>query len=199
MLTVRRPGAIAVLPIVTACVCVVAGAAQVSGTVGVSRPISPAVMASWIASVESGPRHLHVLVLWRGTPGWFLATQGTGGGLQGWGRGGDGEPGPMVLRVVEGGVELEVRFDAESGTVQVQDQVVPLQDANVILVDHVDSVSGPQVVGTARVEPQFPAGRIGAALRSSPGLVSFLRCDVTVADEAMQKMMELLCTQTLGR
>ena len=82
----------------------------------------------------------------------------------------------------------------------IQDQEIALDDANVVLVDGVDSPAGPQVVRTLRIDPEYqttmaprpmvPMGRgpqmrpqpvpAQTFIRRSPELVEFLQCDASV-------------------
>lgn len=103
--------------------------------------------------------------------------------------------------ISQGGVNLAVRFDPASRRVWIQDREVALDDANVVLVDGVDSPGGPQVVRTLRIDPEYqttmaPApygGSMGRGpqmrgqpvpvqtfIRRSPELVEFLQCDMSM-------------------
>ena len=105
--------------------------------------------------------------------------------------------------VSQGGVNLQVRFEPQSGKLWIQDREVALEGNNAVLVDDVDGLNGPQVVSTLRIDPAFvataealppvypvrpgrPQTRMMAPLaqefiRRSPELVAFLRCDVTLS------------------
>lgn len=80
---------------------------------------------------------------------------------------------------------------------------VDLGEQNVILVDAVGGASGPQVVRTLRVERTLPSGGnpswIGETLRSSPEIVSFLRCDTPIEDPLAQKLSQIVCASVLGQ
>jgi hypothetical protein len=146
---------------------------------------------------------LDLLVLWRGTPGWFMA--GSGGGASGGGSSppsaGEGQRGPEVQRLFFGGLSLEVQFDPVTGTAQIEDEAVSLQGVNVILVDEVDSAHGLRIAGTEWVDPQLPESpvQIEALVRRSPELFSFLRCDKRLPDPQVQHMIDLICAQMRGQ
>ena len=55
--------------------------------------------------------------------------------------------------ISQGGITLTVRFDPGGRRVWIQDKEIALEDANVVLVDGVDSPAGPQVVRTLRIDP----------------------------------------------
>ena len=142
---------------------------------GAVRVLSPTVVATWILHQdETGAAQLDLLVLWRGSPGWF--TQGGGGG-------GGGSRGPddtvvLTMRIQYGDVDLELGFDPVARTAQLDERQIPLGDANVILIGQVDTL--PQVVETTRVESTIPESgrRIEMVLRRSNELLEYLRCDV---------------------
>ena len=58
-------------------------------------------------------------------------------------------------------------------------------------------------LASIRIDPALPAGNsplwVGEALRRSPELVSFLRCDTRLPDPVMQKMAEMVCASVLGQ
>jgi hypothetical protein len=168
------------------------GAASTSSGTGV---VSPAVVATWLSHQEtSDVAALDLLVLWRGTPGWFM--KGSSKGVTGSGTGA-----VSVQHIRYGGLDLTLEFDRETRIARIQGRGIPLQDANVILVDQVDSPEGLQIIGARQVDPQF--GKlpedIGPILRRSAELVSYLRCDVRLPDAEVQEMMDLLCARILGR
>jgi len=105
-----------------------------------TQTISPAVVATWI-SREQVPydASLDLLVLWRGTPGWFMRSGGSE--VRGVGslddEGGAESRETMVEQVLFGGLELELKFERQTRTAYIQGREVPLHNANVILVDQV--------------------------------------------------------------
>lgn len=174
------------------------GGGSNSGT----APVSPSVMATELGSVDAvGRGTLQLLILWRGTSGWFLR----GGGGSSSGGGGSMAPGSSMIFshwISQGGVNLTLRFDPAVRKVWIQDREVALDDANVVLVDGVDSPAGPQVVRTLRIDPEYqttPRSPVPAQtfIRRSPELVEFLQCDVTVPGQSTyeQQMFDLLCTR----
>jgi len=174
------------------------GGGSNSGT----APVSPSVMATELCSVDAAGRGtLQLLILWRGTPGWFMR----GGGGSSSGGGGSMAPGSSMIFshwISQGGVNLTVRFDPAVRKVWIQDREIALDDANVVLVDGVDSPAGAQIVRTLRIDPEYqttPRGPVPAQtfIRRSPELVEFLQCDATVAGLSTyeQQMFDLLCTR----
>jgi hypothetical protein len=187
------------------------GGGSNSGTM----PVSPSVMATELASTDaSGRGALQLLILWRGTPGWFLR----GGGSSSSGGGGSmGRESTMIFShwVSQGGVNLTVRFDPAARKVWIQDQEMALDDANVVLVDGVDSPAGPQVVRTLRIDPEYETtleplsygmpGRgpqmrprpvpVQVFIRRSPELVEFVQCDMPPPGISAyeQKMFDAMC------
>jgi hypothetical protein len=187
------------------------GGGSNSGT----APVSPSVMATELGSVDaSGRGTLQLLILWRGTPGWFLR----GGGGSGSGGGGSMGPGSGMIFshwISQGGVNLTLRFDPAARKVWIQDREIALDDANVVLVDGVDVPAGPQVVRTLRIDPEYETtmepppyavpGRgpqlrarpvpVHTFIRRSPELIEFLQCDTPPPGLSAyeQKMFDSMC------
>ena len=169
-----------------------------TATSSATQVISPVALVTWVARYGSdGARVLDLLVLWRGSPGWFMR------GSQPRGSSGGGSGGSFHSTITYGGLDLQLGFQAETRVAEIQGQSVRLKDANVILVDHVDTSGKLEVVGTMRIDPEFPPTegppRIDAVLRRSPEIVSFLRCDARLPDGRAQAMIDVLCAQMLAK
>jgi hypothetical protein len=192
-----------------------------AGSTGGTGPVSPSVLFTEMSRVDAAGRGtLELLVLWRGTPGWFRkgsgGASGRGGGSAGSVMGGGG-PTPMIRSewISQGGANLSVRFDPAAHKAWIQDKEIELGDANVILVDGVDSSLGPQVVRMLRIDPDYetrvellpagPSGRVRTRpivvpaqtfIRRSPELIEFLRCDVAAyaMSRYEQQMFDMWCT-----
>ncbi|HUP39610.1 MAG TPA: hypothetical protein VM115_05790 [Vicinamibacterales bacterium] len=187
------------------------GGGSSSGT----APVSPSVMATELIAVDaSGHGTLQFLVLWRGTPGWFIR----GGGGSSSGGGGSMGSGSAMMHsewISQGGVNLALRFDATARKMWIQEKGIVLDDANVVLVDAVDSPAGPQVVRMVRIDPEFettmeppPYAMPGRGpqmrprpmppqtfIRRSPELIEFLQCDAPLAGlkPYEQQMFDSMC------
>jgi hypothetical protein len=167
---------------------------------GSNRVLSPTTVAYWQQHDNGdGTGSLDVLVLWRGTPGWFLRGNGTSGG--GGPNGGFGQwqashwmtYGDITLTL--GFKSTSKDFDPASTVVTIFDREIALQDTNVVLIDGVDSGT-PNIVGTRYVEPRFSGqDAVAAIVKRTPELFEFLRCDVTLPDANQQAMMALVCGQ----
>lgn len=142
-----------------------------------SGVLSPSVVATYqgSGSMPAGPLMVDLLVLWRGSPGWFDERTDTAGGA--------GSDGVHVVRAAAN--TLQIRFDAQARTVIVQDRVVPLQQNNVLLLDDVDIPGGVKVAGLLRVDGRLsPTAQGGpnidpmdAMVQRSSELFDYLRCD----------------------
>src|SRR5262245_59733843 len=106
-----------------------------------TQPLSPAVLATML----SRGQELELVVLWRGSPGWFL--QGSRRGASG------GESGGIFSGTLNyGGRELRLSFERDRRTASIQGKSVTLpENANVILVDNVDREAGPAVAGLLHI------------------------------------------------
>lgn len=157
-----------------------------------SHPISPVAVVTWRTTASAdGTSAFDLIVLWRGNPGWFAS--GSGRAVQ------SGSTGALFRTTASfGGLELEIRFEPKSRVAWIQGRRIALGDANVILVDHVDSADGPRVVGTRRVPSQVPPGSrssVGMVLGQSPEVVSFLQCDAGTAPSNKSPDLAALCLQ----
>jgi hypothetical protein len=177
------------------------GLARGGGGTSTSRVASPTVVASW-ASRENyaDGRTTTLLVLWRGTPGWFLKGGGgaSGSGGSGGGAGGGGSYGYEY--VSEGGLTFMIEFDYDKRIAKILNQEISLDATNVVLVDFVDSTNGPTIVGSRWVDPAPPeqpaaVDPIAAVVKRAPELFDYLRCDLSLSDPLMKTMMPIICGQ----
>jgi hypothetical protein len=179
--------------------------AQIRGGGGssTSKIVSPTVVASWRAheNYKDGTTTT-LLVLWRGTAGWFTAGgRGSGGG------GGGSSSSYAYEYMTYGGRTFVMEFDDDKKVVKMVDQEVSLKDTNVVLVDFVDSAGGATIVGYRWVEPGPPAppfvaggaaDPIAGVIIRSPELYEYLRCDLKVPDPLLNAMMPVLCGMMRG-
>ncbi len=175
-----------------------------SGGTSSSMPVSTSVMATIMTRFDDNGRgELELLVLWRGRPGWMKSGGGDSSGASGSGGGGAmgsrGAPMTRTAWLTQGGVNLHVRFEPQLGKLWIQDREVALNNDNAVLVDDVDSATGPRVIRTLRIDPSFVADRPPVRpqefIRRSPELVEFLRCDVRPAGlkPYEQQVFDMLC------
>jgi len=162
-------------------------------TPGATQVISPAVVATWFTEGDSDRGDfLQLVVLWRGSPGWFDAP----GGMRGSSNATESQ-----VSVTYGTVKLRVSFNSSQHSVAINDTHVDTGNANVIFVDNVDGPTGPQVVGTAQVMSAMPgsARQIGVVLRTSRAAMTFLKCDATSSEPSKQRAIEHnSCVKNLG-
>jgi hypothetical protein len=163
-----------------------------------TRVISPVALVTWVSTYgNDGIQVLDLIVLWRGSPGWF--SRGSGSGTS---SGGSAASFHSTIRY--GGLELQLEFESKTRVAQIQGNAIQLHDDNVILVDHVDVTGGPTVVSTLRVDPELPLAdngypRIEPVLRRSPEIVTFLQCDTRLPDERVRAVIETICRQVLDQ
>jgi hypothetical protein len=159
--------------------------------------ISPVVMASWFTTrAPNGVEQLELLVLWRGTPGWFLHPGGSGGS-----GGGPASSHTWITRIRgDRTLTLTLDYDPPKRLVVVQGTRLELAGNNVVFVDDVDSSDGPRVTRTTSIARAMPGspGQIGLVLRNSPEIMSFLRCDSAPSSGPSRPLLEHLCLQNVG-
>jgi hypothetical protein len=160
--------------------------------------LSPAVVAYWQTHDNGdGTGSLDLLILWRGTPGWFLRGDGSsGGGVGGGGFGHWTISHTMTYGDVSVSFDLissSPDFDPATTVAQILGSEIGLRDTNVVLIDGVDS-GPPTIVATQHVDPAF-TGRdpVAVIVKRSPELFEFLRCDITLPDPNQQAIMSFLC------
>lgn len=173
------------------------GHAQTSS--GSNRVLSPTTVAYWQQHTNGdGTVSVDFLLLWRGTPGWFIRGGSHAGGHA---YGGFGQwqsthwmnYGDITLSLDF--VSQSKDFDPSTTVVRILDREIALRDANVVLVDGADS-GMPVIVGMQYVEPRFSGkDAVAAIVRRSPELFDFLRCDLTLPDANQQAMMAFVCAQ----
>lgn len=163
-----------------------------------SGELSASVVATWTAHSDepSGTQELDLLILWRGSPGWFVRSSGTE--MLDDPRLTENRDGVILTtvlhRILFDDHTLELQFDPRSRIARVQDDVIQIRAANVILLDEVDGAGGVQVLAAVTVNPQF-AESIGIVdlVRRSPQLVEFLRCDSKMSDSDRQQILDRVC------
>jgi hypothetical protein len=173
-----------------------------TGSSGRTGPVSPSVLATEMRVFDAAGRGtLELLILWRGSPGWFRKSGGaSGGGGAGSSMGAGASDMIRTEWVSQGGVNLTVRFDPAARKAWLQDAEIVLNDANVLLVDGVDSASRPHVVRMLRIDPEYEATLkpvpVQAFIRRSPHLVDFLQCDVPAPglQPYEQQVFEMWCS-----
>lgn len=187
----------AVLSAIVGVLAVVMGlqSAPTRSSGGGNTMISPTVFATWVTDrVGNGPVQLRLLVLWRGTPGWYFLPGG---------RIADSFDGARTKQTIEyGDIRLTLDYGADDA-VAINGREVHLGTDNVVYVDDVDALAGARVVRTSRIPSKLPGseGQIGLAIRDVPEVVAYLKCDARASDAQRQMMIENLtaCVVTLGR
>jgi len=166
------------------------GSRSTSGSAGAGTTdiLSPVAAATYFLRPGDKRPELQLLVIWRGAPGWFAE------GPRSMRFRVDGRVGTTTV-VRFGAVELTVAHDPAKKTATIQGRTVELLDNNVVLVDEVDRPGGGIVVEKLRVDPSVSdAPGIVSVLRRSSRIVSFLRCDVPMAQKEAQAMVNEVCS-----
>ena len=150
--------------------------------------VSPSVIASAVATGTHTGARLDLLVLWRGSPAWFMKGSGQRSS-------GGGNECTVRVSLSRGDLTFSLALDRTTRVLEIQGKTVSMGQDNVVFVDKVDSPEGPQVVKTLTIDPVLtePLIRIQSVLRRSPEILSFLQCDVRVADPKQQGYFDQLC------
>lgn len=157
-----------------------------------TQPVSSVALATVMFTRDVGDdRTIDLLVVWRGEPGWFMTTSSreTGGG----------RVGASWVRLQYGEVSVDLELERPARRARINGVVAELGDANVILVDRIDT-EGPGVVETLRIDPEFSGTSpvVYPLLRRSEKILSFIRCDVRLPDPKRQAVFDHICAQIVG-
>jgi len=159
--------------------------AQRSATVSVdNRPLSGSVSGTFVLR----DKKIELLILWRGSPGWFIGRETqSGGGV-----------GTLVSGVSQyGATRLEYSYDTSSRLVRVLGKPLSVPPGkNVVLVDRVDIPDRSNVVvGSTMVSGQIDSAetRLAPILRQSDEAVLFLRCEIEVPGPANRLLTQFVC------
>jgi hypothetical protein len=175
------------------------GSSGGGGGSSTSRIVSPSVVASWMSHDNYADGSVStLLVLWRGSVGWF--SKGTPGSGSGGGFGSTGSGSWAYEYLTQGGRTFTMSFDYDKRIVKILNEEISLAASNVVLVDFVDSANGPVIVGSRWVDPPArdetpPSDAIAAIIKRSIELFEYLRCDAAVADPVLKTMMPIICAQ----
>jgi hypothetical protein len=92
-------------------------------------------------------------------------------------------------------LDFTVELDHAKNVASLLGRKIGLEESNVVLVDEVDSQSGPRLVGATRVDPALPRSQnpVVVAVRQQPELVRFLQCDVPLPNPATQRLLTGVC------
>src|SRR5262245_53347120 len=110
------------------------------------RVVSPSVVASFISHTEYSVGRFTLLVLWRGSPGWSARGGGHSGGASGGGGGSSFGESRGSQYFSYGGLSFNLDFNWTAAIVKLLDREISLRETNLILVDHVDTPSGPTII-----------------------------------------------------
>lgn len=160
---------------------------------------SASVMVTYRTRFIRDVEELELLILWRGTPGWF--AKGSGGSS----RGSSGpSPGTWSNRYSEGGYTFEINGNTTARTAGILGRTYDLTNANTVLIDGVDSPEGARVVRTLMVDGRIPSGTGGptqilTVLGRSKELREFLRCDTRLPNQALQERLAPICARILAQ
>jgi hypothetical protein len=142
--------------------------------------VSSTVAATYCSHRSGGDEMLDLMILWRGTPGWFQRSAGMGGG----GAGGDitryTTKGRINRWFTYGDVTLGFDADFDANTVKIGDELLSLESVNAVLVDGVDGTGVRRSRAARWIEPRLPLApdMNVVVIQRSRELRDYLRCDI---------------------
>ena len=160
-----------------------------SGFSSTTWPLSAVALGTVVVQKSE----LDLLIVWRGSPGWFMkagSTRESGGGNS------TGYGGSMS----RGGIDLDFQLTTQPRTLKIQGAPVELGTHNVVLVDDVDGSQGPKVLSVLSVgrDGVTDPREIAVAVKRSPELIAFLKCGIALESAYAKASTERLCRE-IGR
>ncbi len=178
-----RPPAIAALVVLAA-----SGVACTQAHEGVScgtQLVSSSVVSTYCGRRVEDSEMLELLVLWRGTPGWFNYRRPGGG----FGQSNSGHATSNIFGMSKGrtqqfarygGFEIGIDADFDRGAVKMGNETIAVSAGNVVFVDDVDAPGSRRIAQRQWIRPTLPA--IGDPLvllaERSREIRDFLRCEI---------------------
>jgi hypothetical protein len=144
-----------------------------------SSIVSSTVVATICGHRQDANEMLDLLIVWRGSPGWFQ-NRHPGGSVGGFSKFGGDTKGYVAMHQAYGDVTISFDADFDANTVTIGDRTVALGRMNTIVVDKVDGPGGHQIAATRRTAPRLPLGgdvNLILAQRSRV-LLHDLQCDI---------------------
>jgi hypothetical protein len=146
-----------------------------------------------------GARTVDLLVMWRGSPGWFSRP----GGDQSSASGGGGSGGVEHHRFSFGGLSFAVDLDFGAATAAIAGHTISLRDTNVVLLDRVDGGGRPELAAARLIDARVAEGGdpVTVLVKRNQELYDYLQCDRTLPDTgrpdaaAVQAMLAVVCGQ----
>jgi hypothetical protein len=139
--------------------------------------VSATVVATFCGHYDGDALILDLLILWRGSPGWFQRSW-MGGGSSGSNLVGRGIAGKVSHANTYGDVTIRFDADFDAGTATVENSALVLQRVNTVMVDGVDGER--RIVTTRWTAPALPFVADGnlALARRSREFVRDLQCEI---------------------
>ena len=102
-----------------------------------SNIVSSTVVATFCGHDQGANEMLDLLIVWRGSPGWFQNRQ-LGGGGGGSNKFGAGTKGYVAMHQAYGDVTISFDADFDANTVTIGERTIALGRMNTIVLDKVD-------------------------------------------------------------
>lgn len=150
--------------------------------------VSSTVVATFCGHRDGDTEKLDLLIIWRGSPGWFQRKGAGGGGSGGRDRFGAGTKGVVSRWQSYGDVTIRFDVDFDTQVARIGSFTIELDRRNTIVVDGVDAEW--RITATRWTDPVLPLnGDWNLALaRQSGEVVRDLRCDVQMPRSSLPQV-----------
>jgi hypothetical protein len=159
------------------------GQSQETATCG-SNIVSPTVVSTYCGHRMDSVEMLDLMILWRGTPGWFQRAGGGGGG--GGSSQGGGTKGRVYQYSTYGDITIGFDADFDANTVKIGEELLALGGVNAVFVDGVDEPGARRISATRWIEPGLALtsdmNKMLVLARRSRELLDYLRCDIPMPE-----------------
>lgn len=145
--------------------------------------VSATVVATYCSHAAGSDDIVDLMILWRGSPGWFQRRSGGRYGSGGSHMVGGGTGGHVTENRFYGDVEIRYDADFDARTVTIGTLApIAIDKFNTVLVDGVDRPGGGHVQRTLGVVARVSLGGDHnlKVIQSSSVLVSFLQCEMAM-------------------
>jgi hypothetical protein len=166
------------------------GQPQESASCG-SNIVSSTVVSTYCGHRMGSAEILDLLILWRGTPGWFQrrggGSVGTGGSSQ---LGGDTK-GHVSQYSTYNDVTIGFDADFDANTVKIGEELIALDSVNTVFVDGVDGPWARRISGTRWIEPTLALtsdmNKMLVLVRRSRELLNYLQCAIPMPEPPLPR------------
>ena len=168
------------IPIATSLIAVTAVAQTREPATCQSDIVSSTVVSSFCSHRQDTSELIDVVILWRGSAGWFQRGPSGQHGSGGSTVMGPATKGHVVHHATYGDIAISFDADFDTKTIKLGGRTIGLERVNTIFVDRIQESAAPRITVTGWTEPRLPLGgdRNLMLARRSREVRDYLQCDI---------------------